>query len=108
MIDEHITIFSCENNSDSLECCEHLVHESLPCHLCKLQKQITALTDMYKELSPIIAGYQDHRIRQIDENRKISKRVDDMDDFLKTVMTNVLYIKLVLEKLENQINEFIK
>lgn len=60
--------------------CDHGIHTSRQrCIHCELQRQITALTDMYKELSIRVVGFHDHKLRQIDENRKISKRVDELD-----------------------------
>lgn len=79
---------SCEPVKDSLEVCEHSIHINLPCQLCKLQKQIIALTDMYKSLSCSVAGFQDHKIRQIDENRKISKRMDELGTKFEYFMQN--------------------
>ena len=72
---------SCEPVKDQYECCEHLLLKSLPCYLCKLQDQITALTNMYKELSIRVVAQHDFKLRQIDENRKISRRVDEIERF---------------------------
>ena len=41
-----------------------------------LESQLKALTEMYKHLSMSIARCQDHQVRQIDENRKVSERID--------------------------------
>lgn len=43
-----------------------------------LESQMKASTEMYKHLSISIAVLQGHHVRQIDENRKISSRVDDV------------------------------
>jgi len=71
---------SCEQ----VKYCEHGINIALQeCLFCKMQKQITALTDMYKHLSLMVARCQDHHIRQIDENRKISRRVDELERIAK-------------------------
>lgn len=82
---------SCEPVKDSMEVCEHLIHINLPCELCKLQKQITTLTNMYKDFKLHVAGFHDHKVRQIDENRKISRRVDEIDHWKKGIMGNIRF-----------------
>jgi hypothetical protein len=63
--------------------CEHDVDiNRQKFHLCELHKQIIALTDIYKGLSISIVGYQDFKIRQIDENRKLSRRLDELENGL--------------------------
>lgn len=77
--------------------CEHLVPFKYTCLECnrtsasplvqeiqELKKQVRSLIDMYKHLSVQVASYQDHKIRQIDENRKVSKRLDEIEETLKT------------------------
>ena len=57
--------------------CEHSqIKES--CWYCKVNGQLQALTDMYKSISIQCAANHEHKIRQIDENRKISRRIDEL------------------------------
>lgn len=64
--------------------CEHGKYISQEqCHLCELKRQMMALTDMYTELSIRVIAQHDFKLRQIDENRKISRRVDEIDETLK-------------------------
>ena len=51
--------------------CEHQKER-----LSHLESQVKALTEMYKELSLQCANMIDHKIRQIDENRKVSRRMN--------------------------------
>ena len=69
--------------------CIHGVPIKIQCGKCEdkhrinlLESQVKALTEMYKEISCMVAGCQDHRIRQIDENRKISRRVEEIENGL--------------------------
>jgi len=68
-----------------------------------MQKQINALTDMYKDLSIYLAGFHDHKVRQIDENRKISKRVDELEEKISEKYAHPCIIQRI-EKLENLID----
>ena len=69
--------------------------------LSYLEKQVHSLTEMYKKLSIICASNQDHRVRQIDENRKISRRVDDLqndhskmiNDLIDTINSIDVYVR---------------
>lgn len=76
------------------------------CHLCDIKRQIMALTDMYKELSVRVCGFHDHKLRQIDENKKISAKVDEIIKlFLKgdsQLEDDVIRIERKIEKLEQQ------
>lgn len=65
----------------------------------KLELEIKSLTEMYKHLSISIAGYQDHKNRQIDENRKISRRVDEILEICIRQLTDRI------EKLESPDND---
>lgn len=63
--------------------CEHGFYTARErCIHCELQKQITALTDTYKSLSIQAAAHHEHKLRQIDENRKVSRRVDEHEEGL--------------------------
>jgi predicted transcriptional regulator with HTH domain len=115
------------NYNSGLSCdhiCNHGVYVSRErCMLCELQKQINALTEMYKHISSMVAGCEDHRIRQIDENRKISRRVDELEIFVRDhehylkkidkislcdpdkVRANLKELMNRIEKLENIIKE---
>jgi chromosome segregation ATPase len=75
----------CQNGIDR---CFEKVEDSLIKHkqncewLDKLDKSHTALTDMHKHLSIAVAALQDHYVRQIDENRKVSARLDMLADII--------------------------
>jgi hypothetical protein len=67
--------------------CVHGVSVKFECGICVdhhklnlLESQIQTLTDMYKDLSIKIAAFLDYRNFQIDENRKISRRVDELQN----------------------------
>lgn len=62
--------------------CEHNQMKG-SCFYCNVNDQLKALTDMYKTLSIQCAANHDHKVRQIDENRKISKRFDELEAALK-------------------------
>lgn len=94
---------SCEIST--MKRCNHglIAHD---CDMCQAQKQIKALTEMYKDLSCIVAGFSDHRIRQIDENRKISRRVDELELQIDNKSDKV--DKKTLEGLQSRINDLEK
>lgn len=75
---------SCESNHYCVHGFNPAAHQCLYCEMQakidSLESQVKALTEMYKDLSCKVAGFSDHRIRQIDENRKISKRVDEIQN----------------------------
>jgi hypothetical protein len=50
---------SCEPIKDSFHVCEHSVHQSLPCDLCKLQKQITDLSNEINEIKNILEAWNE-------------------------------------------------
>ncbi|HET9434632.1 MAG TPA: hypothetical protein VFO37_12785, partial [Chitinophagaceae bacterium] len=50
------------------------------CTLCELKTQIMALTDMYKKFTVRTEALHEHKLRQIDENRKVSERMDNMKE----------------------------
>jgi uncharacterized coiled-coil protein SlyX len=87
----------------------HLI--ALEARIEKLESQLNALTEMYKHLSISIAGLQDHHVRQIDENRKVSNHLDSLDESLENYReyrtgiedlgTNVMYLNERIEKLES-------
>lgn len=91
--------------------CDHGLNPALqPCHLCTLHKQIMALTDMYKDLSIRVMANHDFKLRQIDENRKLSKRVDEIDSKLRAWDEDLEYLDSMklpkrIEKLEEKISE---
>lgn len=75
---------------ETLSMCIHGTPAKLTCAQCSnehrlnlIESQIKALTEMYKNLSIKVASFEDHRIRQIDENRKASKHFDNIDSSLK-------------------------
>jgi len=84
------------------------------CHKCQdrfidqvieLAKQVNALTDMYKSVSIQCAANHEHKLRQIDENRKISRRVDELEKWKKVAIEkNIQDIARIreLEKLNQQ------
>lgn len=89
--------------------CEHIVPVKFQCPKCNpltLEKQIESLTDMYKHLSISIAGYQDHKVRQIDENRKISERMDLFNADMIALSGRIGYLDSCIEKFikENERN----
>jgi len=94
---------SCEIPSEQPKPCIHSIN-SYSCCICVLESQVKALTDMYKEISCMVAGCQDHKIRQIDENRKISRRIDELEDFNKRQIDWNKHINERIEKLEKLIN----
>jgi hypothetical protein len=51
----------------------------------------------------MVAGCQDHHVRQIDENRKISKRVDELEEKISEKYAHPCIIQRI-EKLENLID----
>lgn len=84
--------------------CDHGIHTSRQrCIYCELQKQITALTDMYKSLSIQVAAHHEHKLRQIDENRKISRRVDETDHIANCQGESISIIIKNLNKLEREL-----
>jgi len=52
------------NDEPTLELCPHMILKSLPCFFCSIEERINKL--------------EEHKIRQIDENRKVSKRMDEL------------------------------
>jgi hypothetical protein len=48
-------------------------------------KHVKSLTDMYKHLSISIACYTDDKVRQMNENIKIKKRLDDLEELIYEV-----------------------
>lgn len=78
------------------------------CHLCDIHKQIMALTDMYKSLSVRVMGQHDFKLNQIDENRKLDKKIDNIVSQLKAWDEDLEYLDSMklpkrIEKLEKQI-----
>lgn len=87
---------SCEIPTETMSLCIHGVPIKFECVKCmenkniecikfyneqrlkELESQIKALIEMYKDLICRVAGFSDHLIKQIDENRKISRRLDDI------------------------------
>lgn len=51
--------------------CEVLIND--------LQSKIVGLTDMYKHLSIQVESYHDHKVRQIIENMKFNKRLEELE-----------------------------
>lgn len=53
------------------------------------EDRLYALTEMYKHISSIVGGLQEHHVRQIDENRKVSNIMDNvcntLDSFENTI-----------------------
>ncbi|MFI5405459.1 MAG: hypothetical protein ACHQ1D_02980 [Nitrososphaerales archaeon] len=91
--------------------CEHGVHIARQmCRECELQRQFNALTDMYKSLSIQVAAHHEHKIRQIDENRKISRRVDELEKELeihKTALTRKWQANSELSKRVDELEKVI-
>lgn len=79
----HERIDQLETNTD-FEQAKLLIYHGAETHatILQIQAQLKALTEMYKALSINVAGLQDHHIRQIDENRKTSKRVDEVEQLV--------------------------
>ena len=76
---------SCEIPSDMP--CKHGVKLPNLCSLCIfydrleiLDSQMKSLTEMYKNLSINTDEFHVHKSCQIDENRKISRRVDELEN----------------------------
>lgn len=70
-----------------------------------LEDQIKALTDMYKSVSIQCAANHEHKLRQIDENRKISRRIDELFETLEAYNEDAEYLDSLslpkrIEKLE--------
>lgn len=65
--------------------CNVPFQEKCKCLMCqselidKHKNQIEALTDTYKDLTITYAKLQEHHNRQIDENRLMSRRVDELE-----------------------------
>ncbi len=66
-----------------------------------LESQIKASTEMYKHISALVAGLQDHHVRQVDENRKISKRIDSVDKHSSQNEGHCIGLESRIEKLES-------
>lgn len=50
-----------------------------------LKSQTTALTDMYKDLSVTCANLYAHKNRQIDENRAVDRKLDELESMIKAI-----------------------
>jgi|ERR1700733_547090 len=81
---------SCEIPSENT--CVHGLPVNYECGRCNdkhrinlLESQIKALTNMYKEISCMAVSCNDHKIRQIDENRKISRRIEKLEERLDRI-----------------------
>lgn len=81
---------SCEIPSENT--CVHGLPVNYECERCNdkhrinlLESQIKALTNMYKEISCMAVSCNDHKIRQIDENRKISRRIEKLEERLNRI-----------------------
>ena len=62
---------SCEPITDIKEVCEHGIVVTFPCDWCAIHK--------------LLAELHVHKIRQIDENRKISNRVDELEKVINYI-----------------------
>lgn len=81
---------SCEPIKDDLSCCKHFVHSSLNCEICEIHKKIIDLTDMYKELSVRIIAQHEFKLRQIDENVKLDKKVNNFASQLDEIENGLM------------------
>ncbi len=70
-----------------------------------LEDQIIALTDMYKTLSIQYAANHDHKVRQIDENRKISSKVDEIIDFDNSIKESMIQLNNRITAIVKDYNE---
>ncbi len=99
---------SCETSTETMSMCVHGVPVKFECGRCEdkhrlnlLESQVKSLTDMYKYISSMVAGFEGYRIRQIDDNSKMSKRVDELEDFNKRQIDWNKHINERIEKLES-------
>jgi len=84
--------------------CEHSqIQES--CWYCKVNGQLQALNDLYKSIIIQCAANHEHKLRQIDENRKISKKVDELQKNADINLSLWSAIDDRIEELENPDNE---
>ena len=67
----------------------------------ELEKKIIALTDMYKSISIQCAANHEHKIRQIDENRKVSKHLDNIDSSIRVHWDDREYFYQKIKELKN-------
>lgn len=66
--------------------CEHgKISRKERCHFCEIQRQINALTDMYKHLSICIASLDNFRLSQNHINSNIKKKMEIIRDNLKNI-----------------------
>ncbi len=79
----HERIDQLESNVD-FEKAKELIYQGAQtlAYILKIQSELNALTEMYKALSINVAGLQDRHVRQIDENRKSSQRIDDIETLI--------------------------
>ena len=75
MTDCHFGI-SCEPNKESH--CEHGKPIRFGCLTCA-----PTLSDLIININSQIESLREHKLRQIDENRKISRRVDQLEKLIK-------------------------
>jgi len=70
---------------DTLALCKHGKPVKFPCLSCApTHKEFTLLDaiNAIEELRNRIEALHEHKLRQIDENRKISKKVDDLEELI--------------------------
>lgn len=96
---------SCEIPSETLSFCTHGTPVKFECAKCSLEHRLKLLesqmktsNDMYIELTKSIQVLHEHKIRQIDENRKISKRIDQIERDLIDISSPLLER---IEEIEN-------
>jgi hypothetical protein len=79
------------------------------CHLCDIKRQITALTDMYKSLSVRVVAQHEFKLNQVDANKIMDKKVDDIISKLEAWNDDLEYLdSLSLPKRINKLEEIIK
>lgn len=109
--------------SETLKVCKHNMPD--PCNYCELQKQITALTDMYKQLSIEVAGIQDRNLHMIDGFEKLKEseewcvdriqglfrwrndrndKINNMMEFETSLLVKIDSLNGSIDKLEDKID----
>ncbi len=94
-----------EMSRHTISCVDRTYDESR----CEMEKQINSLTDMYKSVSIQCAANHEHKIKQIDENRKSFRRIEKIEGDLNYVPSfDYLNSTLIprLEKLEKNIDNW--
>lgn len=85
------TIETCEYNQNKVRCWD-----------CRVNEQLQFLTEQCRSFALTLDMLHEYKIRQIDENRKISSRVHKLNSEMNVFLSRLIQIEEELKTLNGQ------